>query len=71
MFPKRLWRPGWGKRPTVKIKINGHSWRSRVAIMWGRLSNANRGAADVATDDEVEIDQADGFLRTPHAMSNG
>jgi hypothetical protein len=35
-----------GKRPTVTITINGHSWRSRVAIMRGRyllgLSNANR-----------------------------
>jgi hypothetical protein len=42
---------GEGKRPRVTITINGHSWRSRVAIMRGRyllgLSNANRQAAGV------------------------
>jgi hypothetical protein len=51
---------GEGKRPRVVITINGHSWRSRVAIMRGRyllgLSNANRQAAGVATGDEVEIE---------------
>jgi hypothetical protein len=51
---------GAGKRPTVAITINGHSWRSRVAIMRGRyllgLSNANRHAAGVVTGDEVEVD---------------
>jgi hypothetical protein len=40
--------------------INGHSWKSRVAIMRGRyllgLSNANRKAAGVATGDEVEVE---------------
>jgi hypothetical protein len=51
---------GGGKRPPVIITINGHSWRSRVAIMRGRLllglSNANRQAAGVVTGDEVEVD---------------
>jgi len=51
---------GGGKRPTVTITINGHSWRSRVAIMRGRhligLSNANRQAAGVVTGDEVTVD---------------
>jgi Domain of unknown function (DUF1905) len=51
---------GAGKRPTAAITINGHSWRSRVAIMRGRyllgLSNANRQAAGVVTGDEVEVD---------------
>jgi len=51
---------GGGKRPRVTITINGHSWKSRVAIMRGRyllgLSNANRQAAGIATGDEVEID---------------
>jgi Bacteriocin-protection, YdeI or OmpD-Associated/Domain of unknown function (DUF1905) len=50
---------GAGKRPAVKITINGHSWKSRVAIMRGRyllgLSNANRQAAGVVTGDEVEV----------------
>src|SRR6201992_1231658 len=47
-----------GKRPRVIITVNGHTWRSRVAIMRGRfllgLSNANRQAAGVATGDVVE-----------------
>lgn len=53
---------GAGKRPRVIITINGHSWRSRVAIMRGRyllgLSNANRQAAGVVTGEEVEIELA-------------
>ena len=51
---------GGGKRPAVTITINGHSWKSRVAIMRGRyllgLSTANRQAAGVVTGDEVEVD---------------
>jgi Bacteriocin-protection, YdeI or OmpD-Associated/Domain of unknown function (DUF1905) len=51
---------GGGKRPKVIITINGHSWRSRVAIMRGRyllgLSKANRQAAGVVTGDKVEVD---------------
>jgi hypothetical protein len=51
---------GGGKRPKVTITINGHTWRSRVAIMRGRyllgLSNANRQAAGVVTGDKVEVD---------------
>jgi hypothetical protein len=51
---------GGGKRPAVTITINGHSWKSRVAIMRGRyllgLSNANRQAAGVAAGDEVEAE---------------
>jgi hypothetical protein len=51
---------GGGKRPPVRITLNGHTWKSRVAIMRGRyllgLSNANRVAAGVATGDRVEVD---------------
>ena len=51
---------GGGPRPAVTITINGHSWKSRVAIMRGRyllgLSNANRHAAGVVTGDEVEVE---------------
>jgi hypothetical protein len=51
---------GGGKRPPVTITINGHSWKSRVAIMRGRyllgLSHANRQAAGVTTGDEVEVE---------------
>lgn len=51
---------GGGKRPPVTITVNGHSWKSRVAIMRGRyllgLSNANRQAIGAETGDEVEVD---------------
>jgi hypothetical protein len=51
---------GTGARPPVTITVNGHSWKSRVAIMRGRhllgLSNANRQAAGVAIGDEVEVE---------------
>jgi len=51
---------GGGARPPVRITVNGHSWRSRVAIMRGRhllgLSNANRQAAGVAIGQEVEVE---------------
>jgi hypothetical protein len=51
---------GGGKRPPVTITFNGHSWKSRVAIMRGRyllgLSNANRQAAGVLTGEEVEVE---------------
>ncbi|MEU6767792.1 YdeI/OmpD-associated family protein [Streptomyces sp. NPDC046853] len=51
---------GGGARPPVTITVNGHSWRSRVAIMRGRhllgLSNANRQAAGVTIGDEVSVE---------------
>ena len=51
---------GGGKRPAVTITINGHSWKSRIAIMRGRyllgLSKANRQAAGVMTGEEVEVE---------------
>lgn len=51
---------GGGKRPAVTITLNGHTWKSRVAIMRGRcllgLSTANRQAAGVATGDEVTVE---------------
>ena len=51
---------GGAKRPAVTITINGHAWKSRVAIMRGRyllgLSNANRKAAGVVIGDEVEVE---------------
>jgi Bacteriocin-protection, YdeI or OmpD-Associated/Domain of unknown function (DUF1905) len=51
---------GEGKRPRVLITVNGHAWKSRVAIMRGRyllgLSNANRQAAGVEIGEEVEVD---------------
>ncbi|TYC13389.1 DUF1905 domain-containing protein [Actinomadura syzygii] len=51
---------GGGARPPVTITVNGHSWKSRVAIMRGRhllgLSKANRAAAGVEIGDEVEVE---------------
>ncbi|WP_426514766.1 YdeI/OmpD-associated family protein [Dactylosporangium sp. McL0621] len=51
---------GGGARPYVRIKVNGHSWKSRVAVMRGRhlvgLSNANRQASGVAIGEEVEVE---------------
>jgi hypothetical protein len=51
---------GAGKRPRVIVTINGHSWRSRVAIMRGRcllgLSNDNRQAAGVVIGEQAEIE---------------
>lgn len=51
---------GGGARPPVTITINGHSWKSRIAILRGRnligLSNANRKAAGIVTGDEAEVE---------------
>ncbi|WP_350348382.1 YdeI/OmpD-associated family protein [Agromyces sp. G08B096] len=51
---------GGGKRPRVVVTINGHSWRTRIAIMLGRnligFSNANRAATGAEVGDEVVID---------------
>ncbi|NEA73816.1 YdeI/OmpD-associated family protein [Streptomyces sp. SID13588] len=49
-----------GARPPVTITVNGHSWKSRVAILRGRhllgLSNANRQAVGVEIGEEVEVE---------------
>lgn len=51
---------GEGSRPPVTITINGHSWRSRVALMRGRhligLSHANRRAAEVEIGEKIEVE---------------
>lgn len=47
-------------RPPVKVTINGHSWRSRIALMRGQrlvgVSAANRAAAGIGEGDVVEVD---------------
>ena len=47
-------------RPPVAIAINGHAWRSRVALMRGRcligISAANRAAACIAEGVIVEVE---------------
>ncbi|MEV7541092.1 YdeI/OmpD-associated family protein [Streptomyces sp. NPDC089915] len=51
---------GGGARPPVTITVNGHTWKSRIALLRGRhllgLSHANRQAAGVAIGDEVEVE---------------
>lgn len=50
---------GQGKRPKVVVTINGHSYRSTVAVYGGKfmlpLSAANRSAAAVAAGERVEV----------------
>jgi hypothetical protein len=47
-------------RPLVAVTINGHVWRSRVALMRGQcligISSANRQAARISEGDIVEVD---------------
>ena len=62
-------------RPPVAITINGHTWRSRVALMRGQrligLSAANRAAAGIAEGDIVEVDlQLDRELRDAPLQSD-
>jgi hypothetical protein len=51
---------GAGKRPKVHVTINGHTYRSTVAVMNGRymigVSADNRQAAGVAGGDTIEVD---------------
>ena len=51
---------GSGKRPAVRVTINGHTYRSTVAVMGGvymvGVSAENRKSAGVAGGDEVDVD---------------
>lgn len=51
---------GSGKRPAVKVTINGYTYRSTVAVMGGvymiGVSAENRAGAGVAGGDEVDVD---------------
>lgn len=51
---------GSGKRPAVKVTLNGHTYRSTVGSMDGvpmiSLSAENREKAGVAGGDEVDVD---------------
>jgi hypothetical protein len=51
---------GAGKRPPVRVTINGHTYRSTVAPMGGvfmiGVSAENRDAAGVHAGDEVDVD---------------
>jgi hypothetical protein len=51
---------GSGSRPPVTVTVGGHSYRTTVARMGGRLlvplSAENRTAAGVAAGDQVDVD---------------
>jgi Bacteriocin-protection, YdeI or OmpD-Associated/Domain of unknown function (DUF1905) len=51
---------GAGKRPPVRVTINGYTYRNTIAVMGGRfmigVSSEHRGPAGVAGGDEVEVD---------------
>ena len=51
---------GSGRRPAVKVTINGYTYRSSVAVLGGRymvgVSAEHRAGAGVAGGDEVEVD---------------
>ncbi|HEX5936124.1 MAG TPA: YdeI/OmpD-associated family protein [Actinomycetota bacterium] len=53
-------RLGAGKRPAVRVTINGHSYRSSIASMDGRfmlgVSAENREKARVAAGDVIDVD---------------
>ena len=64
---------GKGKRPPVKVTINGHTYRSTVAVMGGTfmvgVSAENRAGAGVKGGDlidvELELDTAPRELTVP------
>jgi Bacteriocin-protection, YdeI or OmpD-Associated/Domain of unknown function (DUF1905) len=49
-----------GKRPPVKVTINGYTYRSSIAVLQGRymigVSAENRGPAGVTAGDEVDVE---------------
>jgi Bacteriocin-protection, YdeI or OmpD-Associated/Domain of unknown function (DUF1905) len=51
---------GKGKRPPVRITINGYTYRNTVAVMGGvfmvGVSAEHRAAAGLAAGDEVDVD---------------
>jgi Bacteriocin-protection, YdeI or OmpD-Associated/Domain of unknown function (DUF1905) len=51
---------GAGKKPPVKVTINGYTYRSSVAVMGGKflcgVAAEHRGPAGVTAGDTVEID---------------
>ena len=53
---------GLEARPAIAISINGHGWRTRVAVKDGKrlvgISAAHRAAAGIAEGDRIEIELA-------------
>ncbi|MEO5703775.1 MAG: YdeI/OmpD-associated family protein [Candidatus Limnocylindrales bacterium] len=51
---------GAGKRPPVRVTINGYTYPNTVAVLQGRymigVSSEHRGPAGVSANEEVEVD---------------
>jgi hypothetical protein len=51
---------GAGKRPPVRVTLNGYTYRNTVAVMGGTymvgVSNEHRTASGLAAGDEVDVD---------------
>ncbi|AIQ55377.1 YdeI/OmpD-associated family protein [Paenibacillus sp. FSL R7-0331] len=51
---------GQGKKPAVKVTVNGYTYASTVAVMGGQfmlpLSAENRKGAGVSAGDEIEVE---------------
>lgn len=51
---------GKGRKPPVRVTINGHTWRSTIAVMGGGymlgVSAENRAAAGVEAGDELDVE---------------
>jgi hypothetical protein len=51
---------GQGRRPPVRVTVNGYTYRSSIAVLGGRflvsLSAAHRAAAGVGAGDEVDVE---------------
>jgi len=60
--PKIVEALGAGKRPPVRVTLNGYTYRSTVAVMGGRfmvgVNAAVREAASVAGGDTLDVDIA-------------
>jgi hypothetical protein len=58
--PEVVEKLGTSKRPAVRVTINGHTYRSTVAVMSGEymvgVSAENREGAGVAAGDVVSVD---------------
>lgn len=76
-FPSKIVEAlGAGKRPPVRVTINGHTYRSTVAVMGGKymlgISAEVRAAAGVAGGDMVdvyvELDDAPREVSVPPAL---
>lgn len=58
--PEVMQALGPDRRPLIAVTINGHTWRSRVALLRGQclvgISAAQRAASGIAEGDSVEVD---------------